>query len=287
MVKAKSLFRNILNSLVQSTSDALVAEKMGISAGLPPGTMATVVAAKSLIKGTAQTLALSVYDDMFNRKISQIEASKVNYTFDEVEKVFWEFVEKEGADQAGYKFNGDSPEYQNALAVAEGVLFQSMREHEHKKLNVLGAFYGKSLYEGKEQWEYLHHTLKMTDRLTYRQIVIIRLICDKFPGKEPEESITEPDACVETMDLLNFGIWSAPGAFLNPNNSNPIQLKILQPTEYAMTLCKDMMLERLPLQDISHVLETLQIKKSTINNELLSLGEVETINDALTMHDIK
>lgn len=286
MEKTRSLFRNILNSLVQGTSDALVAEKMGVSAGLPPGTMATVVAAKSLIKGTAQTLALSVYDDIFDREISQIEVSKVNQTFDEAERVFWQFVEKEGENEAGYKFNGDSPEYQNALSVAEGIMFQSMREHERKKLNVLGAFYGKSLYEGKEQWEYLYHTLKMTDRLTYRQLVIIRLICDKFPGKDPEESITEPDACVETMDLLNFGIWGAPGAFLNPNNSNPIQLKILQPTDYARTLCKDMMLERLPEEELCHVLDTLKIKKSAINNELLSLEEVENVNDAITMHEL-
>lgn len=101
MEKTRSLFRNILNSVVQGASDALVAEKMGVSAGLPPGTMATVVAAKSLIKGTAQTLALSVYDDIFDRKISQIEASKVNQTFDEAEKVFWQFVEKEGENEAG------------------------------------------------------------------------------------------------------------------------------------------------------------------------------------------
>lgn len=276
-----NLIRNILNQLTMGGAEVVTTEALSSSLGLPPGTGLAITAAKGIAKGVAQTAVLKVYDDICSRKISKIEISKVNYAFDKAEKVFWEFVEKEG-ENAGYAFDATSSEYENAMQVAEGFLLQSMRESEHKKLDVLGCFYGKSLYDGDNQWETIHHTLKMTDRLTYRQIVLIRLICDRFPDIDPTYCITANDACVETMDLINYGIWTTPGAYLGQDNSSPIRLETIVPTEYSFELYKKLMLERIPTEDVDKVIKTLCIAKSDRTNELLTVDDKKQINDSMT-----
>ena len=256
-----NLIRNILNQLAMGGAEVVTTEALSSTLGLPPGTGLAIATAKGLAKGVAQTAVLKAYDDICSRQISKLEVSQINYAFDKAEKVFWEFVEKYG-ENAGYAFDASSSEYENAMQVAEGFLLQSM-----KKLDVLGCFYGKSLYYGDNQWETIHHTLKMTERLTYRQIVLIRLICEKFPDIDPTYCITEKDACVETMDLINFGIWATPGAYLSQDNSSPIQLETLVPTEYSFELYKKLMLERIPKEDIDKVIKTLCIGKSDRVNE--------------------
>jgi hypothetical protein len=276
-----NLIRNILNQLAIGGAEVVTTEALSSSLGLPPGTGLAITTAKGIVKGVAQTAVLKAYDDICSRQISKLEVSKVNYAFDKAEKVFWEFVEKDG-ENAGYAFDAGSGEFENAMQVAEGFLLQSMREFEHKKLDVLGCFYGKSLYDGDNQWESIHHTLKMTDRLTYRQIVLIRLICEKFSGIDPSYCITAKDACVETMDLINFGIWATPGAYLSQDNSSPIVLETLAPTEYSFELYKKLMLERIPKDDIEQVKKTLCITKSDVANELLTVADKKQINNSMT-----
>lgn len=276
-----NLIRNILNQLAMGGAEVVTTEALSSTLGLPPGTGIAVAAAKGLVKGVAQTAVLQVYDDFCSRQISKLELSKVDYAFDVAEKVFWEFVDKEG-ENAGYTFDSASSEFENAMQVAEGFLLQSMKEFERKKLDVLGRFYGKSLYYGDNQWEAIHHTLKMTDRLTYRQIVLIRLICEKFQDIDPTCSITAKDACIETMDLVSFGIWATPGAYLSQNNSNPIRLETLTPTEYSFELYKKLMLERIPKEDVNKVIESLCIARLDSTDELLTVDDKKQINNSIT-----
>lgn len=277
----ENLIRNILNQLAMGGAEVITSETLSSALGLPPGTGLAIATAKGVAKGVAQTAVLNVYDDICSRQISKLEVSKVNYAFDIAEKVFWEFVDKEG-ENAGYTFDSASSEFENAMQVAEGFLLQSMKEFERKKLDVLGRFYGKSLYYGDNQWEAIHHTLKMTDRLTYRQIVLIRLICEKFPDIDPTCSITAKDACIETMDLVNFGIWTTPGAYLSQNNSNPIRLETIAPTEYSFELSKKLMLERIPKEDVDKVIETLCIARSDRTDELITVDDKKRINNSMT-----
>lgn len=275
-----NLIRNILSQLALNTSDAILAGPLLTSLGLPPGTKLAASAVKAVIKGTAQTVALKAYDDIMERQLSEIEKTKVDRTFDVAEQTFWEYVEKEG-DNKGYSFDENSVEYHYALEVAEGVLMQSMCEFERKKLDVLGRFYGRSLYFGNEQWYGMYQTLKMTDRLTFRQIVSIRLICDRFHGVDAELSITAPDACVEIMDLVNYGIWMTEGTYFGLNNTSPITLKELEPTEFAHKLYKDLMLEKLSEEDIVKTLSTLGIKPTQDKRDVLSPMDKETINNVI------
>ena len=280
------LLKNILAQLSDEAVGNIAPEAIGALMGLPPGTTSGVVkASKALLKGASQTVVLKTYDDMFQRKISKLEAEKIEYSFQKAENVFWNFVDKEGDENAGYTFDKYSPDYESARQAAEGFLMQSMREFERKKLDVLGGFYGRNLYYGNVQWEYIFQTQKMIERLSFRQVVLIRLISERFPEINPELCITAPDACVEVMELINYGIWKAPGAFLSQDNSRPIPLKTLEPTSYAEKLNMELMLDDLEKTDVEHIIKTLKIGESANTNETFSMDELSEIKDSMSWEE--
>lgn len=164
---------------------------------------------------------------------------------------------------------------------------QSMKEFEHKKLDVLGSYYGRNMYYGNAQWEKIYQTQKMIERLTYRQIVLIRLISEHFNGEDPEHCITAPDASVEVMELLNYGIWKAPGAFLSQDNSQPIKLKSLVSTPYADQLNVELMLDKIEDAHIEHIMTTLRIEPSERVNQTLTLEDVTNMKDSMTWEEAK
>ncbi len=276
------LLRNTLSQLALGAVESINFTAVETLLGLPPGTSRLLSASKPLLKGTAQTAVFKMYDDVNQRRISIIEASKIEYSFQKAENVFWDFVEKEGYETAGYSFDAFSSEYEGARQAAEGFLMQSMREFERKKLDVLGSYYGRNLYYGNNQWESIYQTQKMIERLSFRQIVLIRLISERFSGINPELCITAPDACVEVMELINYGIWKASGAFLSQDNSRPIQLKTLEPTPYAEKLNVELMLHDLAKEDVDHIIKTLKIRESANTNETFSADELSEIKDSMT-----
>lgn len=280
-----NLIRNILSQLALNTGDVVTTEVVASSLGLPPGSSVGLMAIKSIVKGAAQTAVLGAYDDITKRQITNLELTKVNETFNVAEQTFWEFVDKEGDTNVGYNFESYSSEYQSALETAEGILMQSMREFEHKKLGILGRFYGRHLYKGSTQWNRIHHTMKMTDRLTYRQLILIRLICDGFPGKDDEMCITAPDVCVEAMDLMTYGIWCAPGAFLDQNNSLPVQLNLLVPTDYAKELYDELMLGSIDESEVKTVEATFKIQSSDVKKHYMSTMTIDDIEDSSKWHE--
>lgn len=275
------LKKNILSQLALGAVEQLAPEAIGTFLGLPPGMVTLIKASKPILKGAAQTAVMEMYDDISQRQISLIETAKVDYSFKKAEKVFWDFVEKDGGENVGYSFDSAEPEYEGARQAAEGFLMQSMKEFEHKKLDVLGSYYGRNLYYGNTQWEEIYQTQKMIDRLTYRQIVLIRLISECFKGEDLEYCITAPDACVEVMELLNYGIWKASGAFLSQDNSQPIKLKSLVPTPYANKLNLELMLDSIEEENINHILTTLRIGPSESVNETLTLEDVTDMKDSM------
>ena len=281
-----NLLKNILSQLALGAVEDINFTAFETLLGLPPGTSKLLSAAKPLFKGAAQTAVLKMYDDICDRQISTIEIAKVEYTFQKAEQVFWDFVDKEGVDNAGYSFDADSPDFEGARQYAEGALMSSMGEFERKKLDVIGSFFGRNLYYGNNQWESIYQKQKMIERLTYRQIILIRLISEQFPGQDQKHSITAPDACVEVMDLLNYGIWKAPGAFLSQDNSQPIKLKSLDPTPYAKQLSMEFMLDDIAEDEVRHILDTLKIGPSDSEAQTLSVKEVGEFKESKEWHDL-
>lgn len=103
----------------------------------------------------------------------------------------------------------------------------------------------------------MHQIITMTGLLTLRQIVMIRLIAEGFPGIDKELCITNPSACVETNRLLDYGIWRTEGAAFGVDDSGRIKLSFLRSTDYAKKVKDALMLDQLSDDDVERTVESL------------------------------
>ena len=112
--------------------------------------------------------------------------------------------------------------------------------------------------------------IAMAGTLTFRQIVLIRLIKEVFKNVDENLFISNPYACVEVNRLRDYGIWQTEGASFGINESRPIQLKSIRPTIYAEKVCDALMLDRLSDDDVQRTLESLRLTLEGTPQEVLT-----------------
>ena len=172
-------------------------------------------------------------------------------------------------------FDANSSQIDNAFEVAEHVTLEGIRQSERKKVDILGQYLGRTFYKQDANWQDMHQMITMAGSLTLRQLIVIRLIADKFEGLDTSMFIGNPSACVEINNLLNYGIWQTKGASFGTNNSLAIQLSSIIPTSYSKQVKDVLMLDRLPKEDIERTIESFH---------LTSEGSIERV---LTEEDYK
>ena len=136
-----------------------------------------------------------------------------------------------------------------------------MRQAELNKIKILGRFYGKSMYEGRTNWNDLHQITSMTGDLSFRQLVLIYLINEDFPSINRDMYISNPHACVEIKQLLKYGIWELSGMLFSENNTAPIQIETINKTSFAQVVSDRLMLTSLNFENIKDVIDSLQLKE--------------------------
>ena len=112
--------------------------------------------------------------------------------------------------------------------------------------------------------------ITMAGTLTFRQIMLIRLIKEGFKNVDGNLFISNPYACVEVNRLRDYGIWQTEGASFGINESRPIQLKSIRPTIYAEKVCEALMLNRLSDDDVQRTLESLRLTLEGTPQEVLT-----------------
>lgn len=261
--KSKSI-RDITKIIAESGTELTVAA-LAEFLGVPLGSLGYIV-----VKNCADFLtncAISkVYDDIMARRLSQREMEKANIVIDVAEKTFWELTNKDGWDK-------DFTYADYSWEVAEHIMLEAMRQAELNKIKILGRFYGKSMYEGRTNWNDLHQITSMTGDLSFRQLVLIYLINEDFPSINRDMYISNPHACVEIKQLLKYGIWELSGMLFSENNSAPIQIETINKTSFAQVVSDRLMLTSLNSEDIKSVIESLQLKEDGLKVDML-LGEM-------------
>ena len=172
-------------------------------------------------------------------------------------QTFRELAEKNGV--VAWELNMNPEYFDYAFEVAEHITFEAIRQSEQSKVDVLGRYYGNQFYKGSSNYQDMHQIITMIGMLTLRQIVMIRLISERFKGIDDNLFINNPSACVEMNRLLDYGIWQTKGASFGINNSWTIQLKNIIPTVYSDKIREDLMLGHLSNEDIVRTIESLQL----------------------------
>lgn len=260
---------NILrNALVQSAG-SLVSEAFGglmIGIGVPEAIVAT-----PLVRGAAMGVVNYCYNDITQRMLSNIEGQKVNEFSRNAVQIFYELAEKDGVTAMTQQI--EDADLQFVYEVAEDAMLTAIRQSERTKVQVLGRYFGGQLYRGSENWQDMHQMLTMAGTLTLRQLVMIRLISEDFNGLDKKLFVSNPSACVEINRLLDYGIWQTEGASFGTNDSRPIQLSGIIPTDYSKQVNESLMLDRLSEEDMKRTIDSLRLTQKGTSQESLTQKE--------------
>ena len=210
-----------------------------------------------LVKDATIGLMNSCYDDVMRRALSASENEKVNLVTKVSLQTFMELAEKDGV--TFIEMQVDEGQLKYAYEVSEDLLLTAIRQSERKKVEVLGRYYGNTFYKGNIDWQDMHQIITMAGALTFRQIALIRLICEGFEGINPDLFITNPSACVEINRMQDYGLWMTEMAMFKDDASAGVQLKMLKPTEYAKMVMEALMLEKLSEDDLKRTIDSLRI----------------------------
>lgn len=259
-----------MNSVLKSVTSEAISETVQLgftslasAAGLP-----TLALAAPLAKGVVLGLVEKCYNDCSARALSVRESNKLDQVSLFALQTFREFAERDGIDAWQLNVTDDYLKY--GFEVAEHVSLEAIRQSESKKVEILGRYYGKQFYEGKTKWQDMHQMIVMTGELTLRQLVMIRLISDSFPGLDKDLYITNPSACVEIHRLLDFGVWQMQGAAFGINKAFCLRLSFLEPTSFAKMICDELMLDRLSEEDVKRTIDSLHLQKKGKDIDVLT-----------------
>lgn len=243
----KNIVSEYVGKVVETTFSAIA-----VAVGFPAAVVAT-----PLVKG----LVLGVIERCFNynaKKTLSIRETKNLYRVSRVAlQTFKELADQDGV--VAWEMSMDPSNEEYALEVAEHATMEAIRQSEQKKIEVIGRYYGKRFYQGPADWQDMHQIITMAGALTYRQMVLIRLICEGFQGISPEMFITNPSACVEINRMQDYGLWMTDMAMFKDDSSAKLQIKLLKPTRYAKMVYDALMLEKLSDDDIKRTVESLAI----------------------------
>lgn len=248
----------IIDTATDKTGDIILATT-GTILGGPVAGVAVPIAVKflaNIIKSSMQTVS----KDMTCRQLSDIQLSKLERVCKAMSATLLE-LSKADADQNAVVHPETEDYLHSTFETAEHVFITAINESQWAKLDVLGKFYAKAIYTDNRNWHNIHQVTSMIDNLTYRQIVMIKLLADnRFAVKDRiVPVISDPDACVEMWKLSDIGVWRMEGMYFGKNNSYRIQCDNIYPTKYCRELSERLMLDTLNLNDIDDVFKSMKV----------------------------
>ena len=269
MSEQNNIMRNVLTELTGSISDLGFASLVA-TYNLPAGL--TLSLAQSVAKGALQSVMQNCYDEVQKMNLSKREVAKHNIVFNVAERTYFELTAANNGNETQLDIALEESFYQGLLETAEHISLEAIRQSEFKKIEVLGRYYGGEFYKRGPYIDFsnMHQMITMVGMLTFRQIVLIRLIFEKFRGLEQDLFIHNPFACVEVNRLRDYGIWKTGGAAFGVDESGAIQLKSIIPSEYSGIVYKALMLDLLTDDDVQRTIESLDLKNTGTLQSILT-----------------
>lgn len=267
-----NVMRSVVSQLAGGISDAGFAALVS-TYNLPAGL--TLGMAQALVKGSVQGVMLSCYDEVQKQRLSDREVQKHNMVFDVAERTYFELAAENYSAGDSQTLVLDDSYITQVEEIAEHASLEAIRQSETKKIEVIGRYYGGEFY--KHGWNIdfqdMHQMITMVGMLTFRQIVLIRLIAEGFKDVNTDLFISNPSACVEVNRLRDYGIWKTEGAAFGINESGRIQLKSIHATDYSAIVCESLMLGKLSEDDMRRTIESLKLIDDGTPQEVLTIEE--------------
>lgn len=264
--------RNIVksvNSELASTATDIGFAALATAAGFP-----SVIISLPLAKGIVLGVLENCFTDNAQKKLSISERKKLEEVYVVALETFRELAERDGV--VAWEMYMDATYVDYAYEVADHATMEAIRQSEKKKVELLGRYYGRQLYRGGTHWQDMHQMISMAGALSFRQIVMIRLIANNFSGINQKLFINNPAACVEMNQLLSYGIWKTNGVRFGTNSSWAIQIDSIIPTIYSEQISEMLMLDKISEEDINIVIDSLALTEKGEKLRELTENEFES-----------
>ena len=204
-----------------------------------PVTPLSIVGIGKTIKLFSKMGVTGVIKDFRNRQISSMQQDKLNDITSCAIKTIYQLIEKDGWED----IHPESSMYtQYFIEYSEDMINKALNESRKNKRLFLGAYLGSTLYalnNSSPNWENVFYLSSLIDRLTLRQIILVKLIVDNFKCIEDHNEflcVTNKVAISEIKDLLSLNLWVE----LFSQQPNPthiaIPLKYMCPTDLSKEL---------------------------------------------------
>lgn len=116
----------------------------------------------------------SVFKAVSNRPLGSFETKKIEFFFSNTIQLIKERLEKGDCIRTEESFFSDyAPEITNAQVILEGTIEKAKNEYEYKKIKLLSNFYANLCFDNAISNEKAYLILKIYDRLSYRQLLIL------------------------------------------------------------------------------------------------------------------
>ncbi len=257
----KAVSKNIVSEVAGAVTDKTFAA-LAAAVGFP-----SLAIAAPFAKGLVLSLIENCFNDCSQMTLSVREKEKLDRVSSVALHTFMELAERDGL--LAWEMNIDPAHLDYAYEVAEHATLEAIKQSEQKKIDVIGRYYGGQFYKGSTDWQDMHQIITMACSLTFRQIVMIRLISEGFKGMDSKLFISNPSACVEVNRLKDYGIWQTTGAAFGINESVPIQLDCIIATIYSDEVNEALMLKCISDEDVQRTIDSLKLtEKGTVQPEL-------------------
>lgn len=222
---------------------------------------ATAFVAKNIVQGSLE----KIHTEFLERSLTEYQGSKVEQVMSAAQRKYYQMVNQQGWQlvhpEADYYVKGVVESIERAVLIA-------MNEAEQNKINVHGNVLG-NYFVLNQDWSDYHFQAKLIEKLTWRQLVLIHLISNHFPGCTKGSCIHNHTACVEVNELLRYGVWAQKGSPYDMNNSDPICIYLLEPTDFAHSLASMMSIADYGQGVIDDVINTLEMYEDNVETHTM------------------
>lgn len=266
------------------TSLEVISGLVGTATGNPAVGISLMVGTR-FMAGIIKSSMQAASRDICSRQLSSIQFVKLERVCRSMACTLLDLSENDVSESQN--IHSESQDYiQNSFEIAEHIFINAINESQHKKLDVLGRFYANAIYQGCEDWHNIHQITNIIDGLTFRQIVMIRLLAENRLVDDDEKLyyICNKTACVEMWRLLDLGMWRTDGMTFGQNNSYMLAYSMLIPTEYAKDTAKRLMLDKIEQSEVEEVINSMQIgyinrpAEEETSSEEPSDGKIKKLN---------
>ena len=255
--------KDYINELIDWTKDIIPVTPSVLNLLGIPVTPQTITGIERTIKMLFKIGTASVFDDYKSRQLSSMQQNKLDDIAKSSIETIYRLIEKNGWEDN----HPESAQYiQYTIEYSEDLLNKAINESRKEKRAFLGAYLGSTLYTlnfTTPNWDNVFYLSSVIDRLTLRQIILVKLIVEQFNGvRDGEEMIciTNKVAISELRMLASQNMWVPLISYQPDPTYIGIPLKYICATDLAKELISNTLIPESLQGKTEEIVKTLDLK---------------------------